>query len=79
MKWNIKRGRIYTSKQGEARAHLYYFIKHEGARHFEAGYYGFGREVTFTDRGAPRRFLTIGEAKKFCENKDKHAVIIEAI
>ena len=79
MKWNIKRGRIYTSKQGTAKAHLYYWIRHEGVKHFTAGYYGFGRDIAFTDRGEPRRFFTIEEAKRFCENTDANALVIEAI
>ena len=83
MKWGNKIGRIYRSKHGTTRAHLYYWIRHEGVRHFEAGYYGFGKEITFLDThynlGQPRRFSTVGEAKRFCEKRDANDVIIEGV
>jgi hypothetical protein len=79
MLWNIKRGRVYISKQGTAKAHLYYWVRHQGVGHFEAGYYGYGKEITFLDRGEPRRFKTIGEAKAYCERKDNEAIIITAV
>lgn len=81
MKWLSKRGRIYRTQEGTTRAHLYYWIRHEGVKHFEAGYYGFGKEITFLDThynlGKARRFSTVGEAKRFCEKRDNEAVVIE--
>jgi hypothetical protein len=83
MKWNIKRGRIYRTQEGTTRAHLYYWVRHEGVNHFEAGYYGFGREITYLDTyrelGRPRRFSTVGEAKRFCEAKDRETILIEEV
>jgi hypothetical protein len=79
MEWNIKRGRIYLSKQGTTRAYLYYFVRHEGVKNFTAGYYTLGRDVTILDRGLPRVFSTVGEAKAYCEKKDRETLIIEGI
>jgi len=79
MEWSIKRGRIYATKPDTARAHLHYWVRHNGVNDFTAGYYGFGMDVTYTAQGAPIHFRTIGEAKRYCEAKDAAAVIIEAV
>ena len=73
MKWHIRRGRVYKSINGTAKAHLFYWVKQEGAYHFVAGYYGFGRDIQFQGL----TFRTAGEAKNYCAMKDKEAVIIE--
>jgi hypothetical protein len=79
MEWHIKRGRIHKSVNGTAKAHLYYWVRHNGVKSFTAGYYGFGIEVTFTAMGAPLNFSTVGEAKAYCSKKDNEALIIEAV
>jgi hypothetical protein len=75
MKWHIRRGRVYKSINGTAKAHLYYWIKQEKAYHFVAGYYGFGKEIEF--QGLV--FKTAGEAKNYCAVKDAQAVVIEEV
>jgi len=80
MKWQAKRGRIYKTFDGTARAHLHYWVRHNGVNDFTAGYYGFGgMDVTYTAHGTPIHFRTIGEAKRYCEAKDAAAVIITAV
>ena len=79
MKWQVKRGRIYKTFNGTARAHLYYWVRHDGVNDFTAGYYGFGMEITFTNHGTPLHFRTVGAAKAHCQAKDNAAVIIEAV
>ncbi|NDB36357.1 MAG: hypothetical protein EB023_13695 [Flavobacteriia bacterium] len=73
MKWLARRGRVYKSINGTAKAHLFYWVKQEGAYNFVAGYYGFGRDIQFQGL----TFRTAGEAKNYCEIKDKEAVVIE--
>jgi hypothetical protein len=75
MKWHIRRGRVYKSINGTAKAHLFYWVKQEGAYHFVAGYYGFGQDVQFQGL----TFKTAGEAKNYCTAKDAAAVVIEAV
>jgi hypothetical protein len=79
MKWLSKRGRMYKTENGTARAHLYYWVRHNGVSSFSAGYFGFGQEITFTKNGTPLNFSTIGEAKTHCLKKDNEAVIITAM
>ena len=76
MEWSIKRGRVYTTKPGTARAHHHYWIRHNGVGNFTAGYYGFGADITFTKLGTPLVFSTIHAAKVYCKAKDDSAVII---
>ena len=75
MKWHIRRGRIYKSINGTAKAHLFYWVKQEGAYHFVAGYFGFGQDVQFQGL----TFKTVGEAKNYCAAKDAAAVVIEGV
>jgi hypothetical protein len=75
MKWHIRRGRIYKSINGTAKAHLFYWVKQEGAFNFVAGYYGFGQDVQFQGL----TFRTAGEAKNYCAVKDAQAVVIEEV
>jgi hypothetical protein len=79
MKWQVKRGRMYKTENGTARAHLYYWVRHNGVGSFSAGYYGFGRDITFTSAGLPINFSTIAEAKAHCLKKDTEAVLIVAM
>ena len=79
MKWQVKRGRMYKTENGTARAHLYYWVRHDGVKAFSAGYYGFGMDVTFTNFGKPLNFSTIAEAKAYCSKKDSEAVLIVAM
>ena len=79
IKWNIKRGRVQRTTHGTTRAHLYYWVRHEGAYAFTCGFYGYGQEITHTKNGAPLVFSTIGQARAYCEAKDREAVIIEAV
>ena len=79
MEWGIKRGRIYATKRGTARVHAHYWVRHNGVKNFTAGYEGFGIMVTFTDGGKDRIFSTVGEAKAYCEKKDREAVLIEEV
>ena len=75
MKWHIRRGRLYKSINGTAKAHLFYWVKQEAAYHFVAGYYGFGREIQFRNLV----FRTAGEAKNYCAAKDEEAVVITEV
>ena len=79
MKWLSKRGRMYKTENGTARAHLYYWVRHNGVNSFSAGYYGFGRDVTFSGNLLPINFKTIGEAKAYCLKKDNEANVIQAM
>jgi hypothetical protein len=74
MKWYVKRGRMYKSVNGTARAHLYYWVRHNGVRSFSAGYYGYGREIEFMPH-----FSTVQQAKAYCEKTDANAFIIEEV
>ena len=75
MKWHTRRGRIYKSINGTAKAHLFYWVKQEGAYHFVAGYYGFGKDIQFRNLV----FKTAGEAKNYCAVKDAEAVVITEV
>lgn len=75
MKWNSKIGKIYTTQRGTTRAHLYYYIRHEGAHTFKAGRFWFNREVDYERES----FTTLATAKRYCEMKDREAVIIEEV
>ena len=80
MKWSSKIGRMYTTKRGTARVHAQYWVRHNGVGNFTAGYEGFGMSVTFLDHhGHERIFSTVGEAKAYCEKKDREAVLIEEV
>ena len=76
LEWTPLMGRIQITPKGTARAHWYYYVVWEGAYHYRAGYYGFGREIDFTNKGAPLEFSTAAHARAFCEAKDASAVII---
>ena len=75
MKWHTRRGRVYKSINGTAKAHLFYWVKQEGAYHFVAGYYGFGKDIQFRNLV----FRTAGEAKNYCAVKDAEAVVITEV
>lgn len=79
MEWGTKIGKIYATKRGTARVRAQYWVKHNGANNFTAGYEGFGMLVTFTQGGKVRVFSTVGEAKAYCEMKDREAVLIEGV
>jgi len=79
MKWQAKRGRIHKTFNGTARAHLHYWVRHNGKGNFTAGYYGFGRDIEYTSNGRPIRFSTVHAAKAYCKAKDNSAVIITAV
>jgi hypothetical protein len=70
---------MYKTENGTARAHLYYWVRHNGVKAFSAGYYGFGIDVTFTNFGKPLNFSTIAEAKAYCSDRDNEAVLIVAM
>ena len=78
MKWNTQGEKWQQSKKGTARAHLYYFItKHgTGDGKWQAGYYGFGRQIEMKSAGT---FDTAQEARAYCEKIDREAVIIESV
>jgi len=78
MKWNSEGKKWQQSREGTARAHKYYFItKHgTGKDKWQAGYYGFGKQVVMTSAGL---FDTAREARAYCEKIDREAVIIEAV
>ena len=79
MEWQAKRGRIHKSVNGTAKAHLYYWVRHNGVRSFNAGYHGFGLDVTYLAMGKMLNFSTLAEAKAYCLKKDNEAVLIEAM
>lgn len=75
MKWGTRIGRIQITIKGTPRAHLYYYIRHEGAHQWKAGRYWFGQEVDFRDI----TFRTSAAARAYCEKKDREAIIIEEV
>jgi hypothetical protein len=79
IKWDIKRGRVQRTTHGTTRAYLYYYVIQRDTRHYEAGRYWLNREVAYTKNGEAIRFSTIGQARAYCEAKDREAVIIEAV
>ena len=76
LEWTPLRGRIQITPKGTARAHYYYYVVREGAYRYRAGYYGYGREIDFTNNGLPYVFPTAAQARAYCEAKDASAVII---
>jgi hypothetical protein len=75
MKWNTQGARWQESRKGTARAHLYYFITQHGTGNgeWQAGYYGFGKQIVMNSAGT---FKTAQEAREYCEKKDAEAVLI---
>ena len=78
MKWNKQGAQFQSSRKGTSRAHEYYFVTTIGAggAGWLAGFKGYGRQVIMTSAGA---FKTAGEARAYCEIKDREAVIIEEV
>lgn len=74
MEWGARYGRMQITIKGTARAHWYYWIRYEGAHDWRAGYYGFNQEIAYREKS----FKTSAQARKYCEAKDRDAVIIEA-
>lgn len=73
------RGRIQITPKGTARVAWYYYVVREGAYRYRAGRYTFGREVDYTQNGAPYIFPTARQARAYCEAQDIKAVIIEEV
>jgi len=78
MKWNTQGNKWQQTRGGTARAHKYYFItKHgTGTDKWQAGYYGFGKQVVMTSAGL---FDTAEQARAYCEQADRDALIIEGV
>ena len=76
LEWRQCWGGIEITPKGTARAHYYYYVVREGAYRYRAGYYGYGREIDYTQGGAPYVFPTAKQARAYCEAKDASAVII---
>jgi len=78
MKWNTQGAKWQTTRKGTTKAHAYYFItKHgTGADKWQAGFYGYGKQIIMTSAGL---FDTAGEARAYCEARDREAVVIEEI
>ena len=68
--------RVKITIKGTARAHWYYYTVREGAYRYRAGFYGYGREIDYTQNGTPYIFPTAKQARAYCEAKDADAVII---
>ena len=78
MKWTSDWTGWQQSKIGTARARRYYFVTNQLSdnRKWQAGYYGFGKQVVMKSAGL---FDTAREARAYCEKIDNEAVIIEAV
>jgi hypothetical protein len=78
MKWNKEGKKWQESRKGTARAHLYYFITQHGtgSGEWQAGYYGFGKQIELKSAGT---FKTAQEAREYCEKIDRETLIIEEI
>ena len=76
LEWTPLRGGIQITPEGTARAHWYYYVVREDAYRYRAGRYGYGREIDYTQGGAPYVFPTAKQARAYCEAKDAAAVII---
>ena len=75
MQWGTRIGKIQITVKGTPRAHWYYYIRREGAHDWRAGRYWFGSEVDYQGKS----FRTSAQARAYCEQKDREAVIIEEV
>jgi hypothetical protein len=69
-----ERARLQINKR-DGEGSSFYWVKQEGAFHFVAGYYGFGRDIQFQGL----TFRTAGEAKNYCAVKDAQTLVIEEV
>ena len=78
MKWNSDWTGWQQSHEGTAKARRYYFVTNRFSDNgkWEAGYYGFRKEIIMKSAGL---FDTAREARAYCEKIDNEAVIIEAV
>lgn len=79
LNWTLGNGKVQITQKGTARACWYYYTVREGAYRYRAGRYTFGREIDYTQNGAPYIFPTAKQARAYCEAQDAKAVIIEGI
>ncbi len=78
MKWNKQGAKWQQTRTGTTRARAYYFItKHgTGADKWQVGYFGFGRQIVMNSAGL---FDTAQQARAYCEQIDREAVVIERV
>jgi hypothetical protein len=78
MKWNSEGKNWQQSRRGTTQAHAYYFITRHGVGNgeWQAGYYGFGKQIEMKSAGT---FKTAQEARAYCEKVDREAVLITAM
>lgn len=77
MKWNTG-GQFQRTRKGTTRAREYYFVTTIGAggQGWLTGYYGFKQQIIMKSAGT---FATAQQARAYCEQIDREAVLIEAI
>ena len=78
MRWNRQGSKWQQTREGTARARRYYFItKHgTGTDKWQVGYYGFSQQVVMNSAGL---FDTAAQARAYCEQIDRDALILEGV
>jgi hypothetical protein len=76
MRWTSDWTGFQQTKQGEARAHRYYFASKQDTGKWVAGYRGYNRHIVMASAG---QFDTASEARAYCEQVDRDALIIEGV
>ena len=72
MKWDISHGGFQRSTHGTTKAYPYYYVARVGHGSYLAGRYWFNHEVDY----GRITFTTPNQARKYCEQKDRDAVVL---